>query len=90
VTNVSITTITCGGNVVSDGGEAVIARGVCWSTEVYPTIINNYTTDGIGAGIFTSSVTGLLPETIYYIRAYAANSLRTVYGEQFTFTTLFS
>jgi hypothetical protein len=90
VTNVSITTITCGGNVISDGGEAVIARGVCWSTEVYPTIINNYTTDGIGAGIFTSSVTGLLPETIYYIRAYAANSLRTVYGEQFTFTTLFS
>jgi hypothetical protein len=89
VTNISTTTITCGGNVISDGGEVVIARGVCWSTEVYPTIISNYTNDGTGTGAFTSYITGLLPDTHYYIRAYAANKLRTVYGAQVQFTTPF-
>ena len=30
--NVSATSATCGGNVTSDGGATVEARGVCWST----------------------------------------------------------
>ena len=87
VTNISATTATSGGNVVNDGGAAVTARGVCWSTSQNPTVTNSHTTDGSGTGSFTSSITGLSAGTTYYVRAYATNSAGTVYGNQMNFTT---
>jgi len=70
VTNFTSTTATVESNIVFDGGSSVIARGVCWSNSSLPTIGNNKTTDGTGIGIFTSSITGLSPNTTYYVRAY--------------------
>ena len=87
VTNISQTSATCGGNVTSDGGTSVTARGVCWSTSENPTVSGSHTTDGSGTGGFTSSITGLSAGKTYYIRAYATNSAGTSYGEQRTFTT---
>ena len=88
VTNVTSTGATSGGNVTDDGGAAVTARGVCWSTSPDPTINDNKTTDGNGTGAFTSNLTNLTANTTYYVRAYATNSEGTNYGEQKTFTTL--
>lgn len=88
VTNVTSTTATSGGNVTDDGGAAVTARGVCWSTSPDPTIDDNKTTDGNGTGAFTSQLTNLTHSTTYYIRAYATNSEGTSYGEQKYFSTL--
>jgi hypothetical protein len=66
----------------------VTARGVCWSTSVNPTIaLSTKTTDGIGTGTFTSSITGLTLGTTYYVRAYATNSVGTAYGNQVSYTT---
>lgn len=87
VTNISHTTATCGGNVTSDGGASVTARGVCWSTSQNPTISNSCTINGTGTGSFTSPITGLSPNTTYYVRAYATNSVGTQYGSQVSFTT---
>ena len=87
-TNVTQTTATSGGNVTSDGGATVTARGVCWSTSSSPTITGNHTTDGSGLGTFISSITGLTGGTLYYIRAYATNSVGTSYGNELNFTTL--
>lgn len=77
----------CGGTVTSDFGSPVKARGVCWSTGLTPTIADNKTNDGAGAGSFTSSVTGLAANTTYYVRAYATNSNGTGYGSTMSFTT---
>lgn len=88
VTNIGVTTATTGGNVVSNGGEAVVARGVCWSTSQNPTLSDSHTSDGVGSGVFTSSLTGLTPNTTYYVRAYATNSVGTSYGNEQTFMTL--
>lgn len=88
VSNITATSATCGGNVISDGGSAITARGICWSTSQNPTINNTYTTDGTGTGSFTSSITGLTPGTTYYVKAYATNSIGIEYGEQKSFTTL--
>ena len=85
--SITTTTATSGGNVTSDGGSAVTARGVCWSTSQNPTVRGNHTSNGSGTSIFTSSLTGLTAGTTYYVRAYAINSVDTAYGNQITFTT---
>jgi len=88
VTNPTQTTATGGGNVTSDGGAPVSARGVCWSTSTVPTLTDEHTTNGNGTGSFSSSLTGLTPNTQYYVRAYATNGLGTAYGEELNFSTL--
>ena len=74
----------------TDGGSAVTARGVCWSTSANPNTStgDSCTSDGTGTGSFTSSITGLLSETLYHVRAYATNGEGTSYGNDVAFTTL--
>lgn len=86
--NITTTSATCGGNVSNNNGLPITARGVCWSTIQNPTIYNNKTTNGSGNGSFTSYISGLAPNTNYYVRAYATNSNGTFYGEQRNFHTL--
>lgn len=78
---------TSGGNITEVGGSAVVRRGVCWSTLQLPTVADPHTTDGRGPGEYTSQMTGLSVNTVYYVRAYATNSIGTAYGEQFEFRT---
>lgn len=76
-----------GGNVTDDGGATVTARGVCWRTTTGPTTADSKTTDAGTTGAYTSSITGLSPNTKYYVRAYATNSVNTTYGAEINFTT---
>ncbi|MBQ2907871.1 MAG: DUF1566 domain-containing protein [Bacteroidales bacterium] len=89
IEDITETSATSGGEVVSDGGAPVIARGICWSTSQNPTIDDNdgMTTDGNGTGTFTSDLVNLTANTTYYVRAYATNVMGTAYGEQRSFTT---
>jgi uncharacterized protein (TIGR02145 family) len=77
-----------GGNINSDGGGSITARGVCWSTTSNPTISGNKTNDGNGIGNFISNITGLQYGTTYYVRSYATNSAGTGYGNEVSFTTI--
>lgn len=87
VSSVTDSSAVSGGNITSDGGATVTARGVCWSTSQTPTISNNHTIDSDGAGTFTSEITGLNPATKYYVRAYATSSAGTGYGSAMSFTS---
>ena len=87
ITNVAAMTATSGGNVTDDGNGDITARGVCWATTTGPVATGSHTTDGTGTGAFVSSITGLLPTTTYYVRAYATNSAGTSYGDELTLTT---
>ena len=62
-TSITATTATSGGNISSDGGATVTARGVCWGIAQNPTIANTKTTDGTGTGSFTSSIIGITAAT---------------------------
>ena len=84
---ITMTAASSGGNVTSDGGATVSARGVCWATTVDPVATGNHTTDGTGTGVFTSSITGLTASTLYHVRAYATNSLGTAYGSDLQFSS---
>ena len=88
ISAIAYTTATSGGNISSDGGETVIARGVCWSTSANPTIANSKTINGTGIGSFVSSITNLTANTTYYVRAYSTNNVGTAYGNEVSFTTV--
>jgi uncharacterized protein (TIGR02145 family) len=78
----------CGGEVTNEGTSPVSARGVCWSTVSPPDINGNKSIDGGGPGSFVSNLTGLIPGTQYYLKAYATNSINvTSYGNERIFTT---
>jgi uncharacterized protein (TIGR02145 family) len=85
ITLITRSTAICGGTISSDGGSIVTNRGVCWSKDTVPEITDNVTSDGTGAGSFTSTITGLTPDTKYFVRAYATNSEGTAYGSTMLF-----
>jgi hypothetical protein len=88
VTQITDISATSGGNVTSEGGAEVTARGVCWNTTGRPTTRDSHTSNGSGLGTFISHLTGLSPNTKYFVRAYAVNSVGAGYGHELTFTTL--
>jgi len=88
ISGVGLTAASGGGSISWDGALSVTAKGVCWNTSGTPTVaLPTKTNDGTGTASFSSSITGLLPNTTYYVRAYATNSLGTGYGNQVSFTT---
>lgn len=88
VTNVSHYSAETGGVVVSDGGEPLSARGVCYSTSPNPTIADAFTNEGTDTGAFVSTITSLQENTTYYVKAYATNIIGVSYGQEESFTTL--
>ncbi len=84
---VTITSAISGGTVISNGGDSVIERGICYSTDPNPTIQNQKISSGSGNGNFTCSITNISPASTVYIRAYATNIAGTAYGNQVTLLT---
>ncbi len=88
ITSITGTTAVSGGNIITEGGVTITARGVCWSTSPNPTIaLTTKTTNGTGYGSFSSNLSGLSSATTFFVRAYATNSVGTVYGNEVSFTT---
>jgi len=82
VSDITVTGASCGGNVVTNGGSEITARGVCWSTGQNPEISDSVTIDGTGTGYYNSEITEVDAGITYYVRAYATNSKGTSYGNQ--------
>ena len=89
VSEVTKTSAKVVGQVAADGGADVTERGVCWSTDGTPTILDYRVKDVEGGlGSYDVVFTDLVPNTQYYVRAYATNEVGTAYGEERIFTTL--
>lgn len=87
-TSVQANQAVLGGQVLTDGGSAVTARGVCWSRNTAPTLGALSQAIGQGTGTFSATITGLDSVTMYYVRAFATNSVGTSYGTEISLTTL--
>jgi hypothetical protein len=85
VTDIVNTTATGNGNIVSDGGYTITERGICWSTSENPTTSDNKATSAGTTGAYTVAMTGLVIDTVYYVRAYGISSAGTSYGNQVIF-----
>jgi len=83
------TYVDVGGEIVSDGGNSILSKGVVWSITPNPSIENdNKIVYGSGFGNFSVRISNLIPLTSYYYRSYVTSTSGTVYGQSFYFTTL--
>ena len=92
ITTNPVTSITdigadVGGQLLDDGGNDIVERGVCISINSNPEIKDNKIVIGSGKGPFSTTISNLKASTSYYIRAFAINSKGVAYGNQNTFTT---
>jgi uncharacterized protein (TIGR02145 family) len=86
--NVTSMSATAGGVISYEADAPVTERGICWALSQNPTVADNVTPSGSGAGDFQTEITGLMPGMTYYARAYAINAMGTAYGNMISFTTL--
>jgi len=78
------------GNITDTGGTLCTKRGVCWNTGGAPTIADDHS-ESVGlydVGAFNRLISGLIPETHYYVKAYAMNSVGYAYSDAVEFDTL--
>ena len=69
-------------------GNNLIEKGVCWSTEHEPTVLDNRTTDAFKLSGDIFHITGLKPATVYYLRPYAMNkTYKVAYGDEVKIVT---
>lgn len=87
VSEITINTAVCGGNVLNDGYADITERGICYSTHQEPTVFDYKVAGGEGLGLFQCRMSGLEMMTTYYVRAYAKNSEGYAYGNEVSFTT---
>ena len=88
--NIGEMSAVCSGEVTHNGGEDLTACGICWATQVDPTLSDSVwqgPVTGNGVGSFSGSITSLKPGTTYYFRAFATNSAGTAYGSSQSFKT---
>ena len=88
VSFIGTTTATGNGTISDLGSPNPTAHGVCWNTGEIPTIADSHTDEGaaVATGAFTSTMTGLVAGTTYYVRAYATNTAGTDYGNEIIYT----
>ena len=69
-------------------GSAITNKGIAYHTLTAPTIANSVTDEGTGTSNFTSTLSGLNPQTQYFAKAYVTNSTGTAYANEVNFRTL--
>ncbi len=87
MTEISHNAATANARILSDGFAAVTERGFCWNTTGNPTIEDHKEVVDVTAYTYSFGMTGLTPETNYYVKAYMVNEVGMSYGEEVSFTT---
>jgi len=85
VDEVTATSATSGVDVLGNGSLEGMELGICWG------MLHNPTTRGCHASCDKNNVvvmSGLVPNTTYFVRAYLTNAAGTTYGKEITFNTL--
>ena len=85
--NITSTSAKSGGRIDSIGDFVVASKGICWTTTPFSTAYNRIT-NGSGNDAFLSDLINLKENTTYYICAFASDNTITIYGNQYSFTTL--
>lgn len=85
--SITLNRVLCEGVIKIEGSSPILHRGFCWNTTMNPTLIDSTIYVGNGSGNFSSVISGLSPNTTYYVRAFAINSADTVYSSGMSIKT---
>lgn len=79
--------VTVASSIVSNGGDSITERGICWSKESNPTI-SDFSKENVknDSNVFFIQLENLESNILYYVRSYAVNEKGLSYGEELTFT----
>ncbi len=84
--NITQTSATAKSGIVNNGGVTTDEVGVCLSNNQNPTINDRkFPSSNLSNGSFSSNITGLIGNTLYYVRPYAINKYGINYGTQSSF-----
>lgn len=86
-TNIRNNSAVGNGNVTSDGGGTITARGICYGTSINPTTAGTKVVVAGTTGVFGGALSNLQVGKRYYARTYATNWMGTSYGANVEFTT---
>jgi uncharacterized protein (TIGR02145 family) len=88
ITDITTTSVNTGGEITTDCGANVTERGIVWSVNPKPTVnLSTKIIEGSGVGSFNTKITGLTPNTKYYLRAFASNCFGVIYGNEIEFNS---
>ncbi|MCX6228435.1 MAG: hypothetical protein NTV75_04555 [Bacteroidia bacterium] len=72
---ITSSSVTIGGELISDGGALITVAGVCWSTSLNPTIANTSASIVLTKGTFTLIIQNLNPGISYHLKVFATNAI---------------
>jgi uncharacterized protein (TIGR02145 family) len=84
---ISSSSVTLGCTVKSDGGSPIVSCGLYMGISQNPETSGTQLQIASDTGTFLGQVNGLLPNSQYFIKAYAKNAKGESLGEQVAFTT---
>ena len=88
VNEITESTATAHASIISDGGSDILERGICWSTNPKPSIMDRLAAATSSDQYFDGNMSNLEANSLYYIRSYCRNELVVVYGNEISFKTL--
>jgi uncharacterized protein (TIGR02145 family) len=74
-------------SVYTNKKGVILKKGVCWNISGNPLISDLFSDDGSAEGAFKSNLNDLIPNTVYYIKAYAETDKGIVYGNEINLLT---
>ncbi|MBK6346841.1 MAG: hypothetical protein IPF68_13075 [Bacteroidales bacterium] len=90
LSDITLTSAICGGEIESDSGYAITTSGICWDidSQFNENQCLGKTVNTSGNITYMMNIEGLTEGTNYFVKAYATNQKGTGYGEIRQFSTV--
>lgn len=86
LSEVTYTSVKTGGEIITDEGEEITEKGLCWNNSGNPTVGDFKQISGNGTDDYSIRIENLTEGETYFFKAYAINANGIGYGSEVTVT----